>query len=65
MVQDLDAHWLVYPILKTERERESERERQEKERQMLFKKYNPQVCDGVCGSAVCLSSGCNNVWQRH
>lgn len=62
MVYDLDAYWLVYPVLlKTAREREEE----EKERQMLFKKYNPRVCDGVCGSAVSLSSRCNNAWQLH
>ena len=58
----LDAYWLVYPVpYKTEREREEE----EKERQMLFKKYNPRVCDGVCGSAVCLSTRRNSVWQLH
>ena len=58
MVYDLNAYWVVYTILLR-----TEREKKEKERQMLFKNYNPQVCDGVCGSAVCLGSGCNNVWQ--
>lgn len=58
MVYDLRAYWLVYPLLlKTERE--------EKERQMLFKMYNPWACDEVCGSAVCLSSPSNNLWQLH
>jgi len=61
MFYDPGAHWLVYPILlKRERERgrerEGEREKEAKERQMLFKKRNPRVCDGVCGSAVCLRS---------
>lgn len=32
---------------------------------MLFKMYNPRACDEVCGSAVCLGSCCNNVWQLH